>query len=71
MYDAILISSYNYSQDGIAVPSQGSEDYDDLSMIIPLGVIHIAQYLHNCGYKVQVVHIPHELQFLKRLGINS
>ena len=62
MYDAILISPhYNYINDGTIIPSQNSVDYDDLSMIIPLGIIYIAQYLHDCGFKVRVVHIPHEM----------
>jgi len=58
MYDVILISAhYNYGKDGTMIPPQNAEDYDDLSMIIPLGIIYIAQYLHDCGFKVRVVHI--------------
>jgi len=72
MYDAILISThYSYSNDGIAIPHQNAEDYEDLSMIIPLGIIHIAQYLHDCGFKVRVVHIPHEMHYIRRFGINE
>lgn len=72
MYDAILISThYNYDNDGAMSPRQNAEDYEDLSMIIPLGIIHIAQYLHDCGFKVRVVHIPHEMHSLTRFGING
>ena len=59
MHDAILISShYDYASDGTEMPPHHSEDYDDLSYIIPLGIIHIAQYLHDCGFNVRVVNIP-------------
>jgi radical SAM superfamily enzyme YgiQ (UPF0313 family) len=69
MYDAILISPhYNYSHDGAAIPIQGTENYQDLSMIIPLGILYIAQYLNDRGYGVRVVHIPHEIYFLSRFG---
>lgn len=72
MYDAILISThYNYNAGGIMIPSQTEEDYEDLSMDIPLGIIHIAQYLHDCGFKVRVVHIPHEVHSLRRFRINE
>jgi radical SAM superfamily enzyme YgiQ (UPF0313 family) len=74
MYDAILISPhYNYINDGSIIPSPNSADYDDLSMIIPLGIIYIAQYLHDCGFKVQVVHLPHEMQMydLKLNGLKK
>jgi radical SAM superfamily enzyme YgiQ (UPF0313 family) len=69
MYDVILISThYNYDKDGAVIPYQSTGSYDDLSYIIPSGIIHIAQYLHNCGFKVRVVHIPHELNSLQRIG---
>ena len=72
MFDAILISThYNYGNDGTMIPPQNAEDYDDLSYIIPLGITHIAQYLHDRGFKVQVVHIPHEMQALKWIGISE
>jgi radical SAM superfamily enzyme YgiQ (UPF0313 family) len=72
MYDAILISThYNYGNDGTMIPEQNAEDYEDLSMDIPLGIIHIAQYLHDCGFKVRAVHIPHEMHALRRFGINE
>ena len=74
MYDAILISPhYHYLNDGTTIPAQNSENYDDLSMIIPLGIIYIAQYLHNCGFKVRVVHIPHEMRMLdlKQKGLDK
>jgi radical SAM superfamily enzyme YgiQ (UPF0313 family) len=72
MYDAVLISThYDYTQDGATIPPQNAEDSDDLSMTIPLGIIHIAQYLHDCGYKVRVVHIPHEMHYLRCFGIDE
>lgn len=74
MYDAILISPhYHYLDDGTIIPSENSENYDDLSMIIPLGIIYIAQYLHNCGFKVRVVHLPHEMRAvaLKQKGLEK
>ena len=59
MYDAMLISThYNYDDEGTTIPPQNAEDYEDLSMIIPLGIIHMAQYLHDCGFKVRVLHFP-------------
>ena len=72
MYDAVLISThYNYSNDGAPILPQDTEDYEDLSMIVPLGIIHIAQYLHDCGFKVRVVHIPHEMHYLRRFGVDE
>jgi len=72
MYDAILISThYNYGNDGTMIPPQNAEDYDNLSYIIPLGIIQIAQYLHDSGFKVRVVHIPHEMHTLKWIGISE
>ena len=48
MYDAVLISThYNYDDEGRIIPPKDAENYEDLSMIIPLGIIHIAQYLHD------------------------
>ena len=72
MYDAVLISThYNYGSDGTIIPAQNDEDYEDLSYIIPLGIIHIAQYLHDCGFKVRVVHIPHEMRSSRRFGMDE
>lgn len=72
MYDAVLISPhYSYGYDGSMIPSQTEADYEDLSMIIPLGIIHIAQYLHDCGVNVRVVHLPHEVHSLERFGLTE
>jgi hypothetical protein len=70
MYDVILISPhYNYDRDGAPIPAQDAADYQDLSMTIPLGIIHVAQYLYGGGVKVRVVHLPHEIDNLRRLGL--
>ena len=70
MYDAILISThYNYNYDGTPILPLNKEDYVDLSMIVPLGIVYIAQYLHDSGFNVRVVHIPHEMQYLRRFDI--
>ena len=72
MYDAVLISThYNYDDEGRVILPQNTEDYEDLSMIIPLGIIHMAQYLHDRGFQVRVVHVPHEMEFLRHFGINE
>lgn len=72
MYDALLISThYNYGSDGTMIPAQNDEDYYDLSHIIPLGIIHIAQYLHDCGFNVRVLHIPHEMYFIRSYGVGE
>jgi hypothetical protein len=72
MYDVVLISThYNYTNDGKMIPPQDSEDYEDLSMNIPLGIVHIAQYLHDSGFNVRVVHLPHEMQTLRRFGLTE
>lgn len=72
MYDAILISThYGYDRNGAIKPADSSADYEDLSMIIPLGIIHIAQYLHDCGFNVRVVHLPHEVHALRRFGLSE
>jgi len=72
MYDAVLISThYNYDDEGTTILPQNAEDYEDLSMIIPLGIIHMAQYLHDCGFKVRVLHLPHEMYSLRHFGINE
>lgn len=70
MYDVILISPhYNYDRDGGPIPVQDAADYQDLSMTIPLGIIHVAQYLYDCGFKVRMVHLPHEIYTLRRMGL--
>ncbi|MGD9331774.1 MAG: hypothetical protein PVJ53_10705, partial [Desulfobacterales bacterium] len=70
MYDVILISPhYNYGQDGRPIPVQDAADCQDLSMTIPLGLIHVAQYLHDGGVRVRVVHLPHEIDTLRRMGL--
>lgn len=72
MYDAILISThYNYERNDSAMPWNDAERHQDLSMIIPLGVIHIAQYLHDHGFNIRVVHLPHEIHALNRPGANE
>jgi radical SAM superfamily enzyme YgiQ (UPF0313 family) len=72
MYDAILISThYSYGNDGTMIPLQNAGNHQDLSMVIPLGVIYIAQYLHDCGFNVRVVHLPHEIHALRRFGLNE
>jgi radical SAM superfamily enzyme YgiQ (UPF0313 family) len=72
MYDAILISThYDYGSDGTMLPPQDSQDHEDLSTIIPLGLIHVAQYLHDSGFKVRVVHIPHLMESMNRFGLNE
>ena len=72
MYDAILISThYNYGSNGTPIPTHDSNEYEDLSMEIPMGVIYVAQHLHNCGFDVRVVHIPHEMYILRRCGIDD
>ena len=44
MYDAILISThYSYGIDGTPIPPLNADNYEDLSMDIPLGIIYIAQ----------------------------
>ena len=72
MYDAILISThYNYGSAGTMLPRQDSADHEDLSTIIPLGLIHVAQYLHDSGFKVRVVHIPQLMESMNRFGLGE
>ena len=72
MYDAVLISThYDYGSDGTMLPRQDSEDHEDLSTIIPLGLIHVAQYLDCSGFKVRVVHIPQLMESMNRFGLNQ
>jgi radical SAM superfamily enzyme YgiQ (UPF0313 family) len=70
MYDAILVSPhYHYDRDGQPLPAQDAPDCQNLSMIIPLGILHLAQYLHDCGFEVRVVHMPQEFYAIERLGV--
>jgi radical SAM superfamily enzyme YgiQ (UPF0313 family) len=70
MYDAILISPhYNYARDSQPIPGQNTAEVQDLSMIIPLGVLHLAQYLHDKGLRVRLVHLPQEFYAMRRLGL--
>jgi len=72
MYDAVLISThYNYGSGGTIIPAPEEEDFYDLSHVIPLGLIHIAQYLHECGFSVRLVHIPHEIHSLRSFGFKE
>ncbi len=70
MYDVVLISPhYNYGPGDRPLPSPNDTAYQDLSMITPLGIVHLAQYLHDSGFKVRVVHLPQALHALKQLGL--
>jgi len=70
MYDAILISThYSYRKDGAILPTRYESEWADLSMTVPLGVIHIAQYLHDGGFNVRVVHLAHEMKALRPFGL--
>jgi len=70
MDDAVLVSPhYDYDRNGRPLPPGDAVDIQDLSLIIPLGILHVAQYLHDRGYRVRVVHLPHEFYALQRLGI--
>jgi len=71
MYDVVLISPhYHYDQDGHPLPNLEDAHFQDLSMVIPLGLIHLAQALHDKGLTVQVVHLPHKFHNLRRFGID-
>ncbi len=70
MYDAILISPhYHYDSEGQPLPAQDAVAVQNLSMIIPLGILHVAQHLQDRGYRVRVVHLPHTFYALQRLGL--
>jgi radical SAM superfamily enzyme YgiQ (UPF0313 family) len=67
MYDVLLISPhYGYENNGTTLPQSNIAAQQDMSFIVPLGIVHIAQYLHNKGLNVRVVHIPHEKFFMDR-----
>ncbi len=71
MYDVVLISPhYNYDPHGRPNPDIGAAEFQNLSMIVPLGIVHVAQYLYNCGFQVKVVHLPHEFRALQALGLD-
>jgi anaerobic magnesium-protoporphyrin IX monomethyl ester cyclase len=70
MDDAVLVSPhYHYDPKGRPLPPPDAVDYQNLSMIIPLGLLHVAQHLHDRGYRVRVVHLPHAFYALQRLGL--
>jgi len=70
MEDVVLISShYQYDRNGQPLPPPDAADVQDLSLIIPLGILHLAQHLHDRGFQVRVVHLPHEFYALQRLGL--
>ncbi len=72
MYDAILISPhYHYGDDGAAFPALNEENYENLTMVVPLGIVHVAQYLHDRGFNTRVVHLPHEYYALGRVGVHE
>jgi radical SAM superfamily enzyme YgiQ (UPF0313 family) len=53
-WDVLIISTHVlYSPDGI--PERPSSV--DLSFIVPLGVLSIAQYLESCGVRVKLLHM--------------
>ena len=71
MYDIVLISPhYHYDKDGNPLPRPEDAHYQDLSMVIPLGLIHLAQALHDKDLTVQVVHLHLEFHNLRRFGID-
>lgn len=70
MYDAVLISPhYHYDADGMPIPAPETSRHQDLSLTIPLGILHLAQYLHDCGFNLRVLHLPQEIYALERLGL--
>jgi len=72
VYDAILVTThYNYDEEGYGIPPASGSGFSDLSYVVPLGIIHIAQYLHDCGLNVRVVHLPHEMHTLRRFGMDE
>lgn len=72
VFDAILVTThYNYDEEGYGIPPASGSGFSDLSYVVPLGIIHIAQYLFNCGLNVRVVHLPHEMHTLRRFGMDE
>jgi Radical SAM superfamily/B12 binding domain len=72
MYDVVLISPhYHYDKGGRPLPNPEDAHFQDLSMVIPLGLIHLAQALHDKGLTVRVVHLPHEFHNLRRFGFDT
>ena len=71
MYDAVLISPhYHYAEDGRPIPTMESARHQDLSSILPLGLLYVAQHLHDGGFDLRVVHLPQEIRALARLGLD-
>lgn len=65
LYDAILISPhYGYDDDGI--PLLRKDNLDDMSDIVPLGILSITQYLSDKGFCVKLVHLPHEFKNISK-----
>ena len=53
-YDTILISThFDYDENLMPILSDS-----DVSTILPIGMLSIAQHLHDKGYKVKVIHLP-------------
>lgn len=72
MYDAVLISPhYHYAADGQPIPAAKSARHQDLSLTLPLGLLYIAQHLHDTGFNLRVVHLPQEIRALERLGLDA
>jgi radical SAM superfamily enzyme YgiQ (UPF0313 family) len=71
MYDAVLIASHYTYDDGRPRPSPDDAAFQDLSAIIPLGLVHLAQHLHDSGFNVRLVHLPQEIHTLYRLGLSA
>jgi radical SAM superfamily enzyme YgiQ (UPF0313 family) len=70
MYDAVLLTThYNYTLDGAPIPPENSGEYEDLSMHVPLGMMYLAQHLHNSSFNVRVVHLPQIMRSLTGFGI--
>ena len=62
MYDAVLIAPhYNYDDDGRPLPPPDDTAFQDLSMVVPMGITHLAQFLHDSGFNVRVIHLPQAL----------
>jgi radical SAM superfamily enzyme YgiQ (UPF0313 family) len=63
-YDVVLISPHiDYDND-----DKPFNPYDEIDKIIPLGIISIAQYLENKGFKVKLLHIPLEFNIKSNLS---
>ncbi|MDJ0990725.1 MAG: radical SAM protein [Desulfobacterales bacterium] len=70
MYDAVLIAPhYNYDDNGRPLPPPDDTAFQDLSMVVPMGITHLAQFLHDSGFNVRVIHLPQALYTLRQLGL--